>query len=324
MNYITSLALFIIFYFQYNIFSNFEEKTNLSSFGYIAYSGFNVGDDIQMVAARRFLPSNSVPINRETIAQFTHNTKIHTIVNGWFMLTKDMTWPWLEKPPKKSWPPSCHIDPLFISIHLTPDFLPVVFSHKNIAYLKKYAPIGARDEYTLQKLRKKRIPSYFSGCLTLTLESSFPPREEVIYAVDIDKSCLNALKKYTHHKIIELTHWIPLSKLNEKNYEKRCAYATSLLEKYQKAKCVITGRLHAALPCLAFETPVLFIAESDARFGGLKNLTRHCTQKEFINGDFDFDFDNPSENPKDYLPIRENLIKTVEKWVLLKSKSVIK
>lgn len=319
MNIATLLTLISVVFLHHKVFSNIEfSKNNTSRFGYVSYSGFNIGDDIQALAAKRFLPSNSIPINREIISQFTSNDIVYAIVNGWFMHTKDIAWPWNENPPEKSWPPSSKFEPLFISIHLTPEFLPVALSKEGIEYLKKHSPIGARDKYTLQKLQEKGIPSYFSGCLTLTLNSSYPEREEIIYAVDITKECLNALKKYTRYKIVELTHAIPLISLYQENYEERLSYATSILEKYQKAKCVITERLHAALPCLAFETPVLFIGESNPRFDGLQNLTRHCTKQEFIDGEFDFDFDDPSENSKDYLPIRENLIKIVEDWVLLK------
>lgn len=322
LNITTLLTLVTMFFLHLQAFSSIEfSKSKTSRFGYISYSGFNVGDDIQALAAKRFLPLNSIPINREIISQFTSDEIIYSIVNGWFMHTKDIAWRWAESPPEKSWPPSSKLEPFFISIHLSPEFLPVALSQEGIEYLKEHSPIGARDKYTLQKLQEKGIPSYFSGCLTLTLNSSYPEREEIIYAVDIGEDCLHALKQYTHHKIVKLTHWMPLSRLGQENHEERLTCATEILEKYQKAKCVITRRLHAALPCLAFETPVLFISESDPRFEGLQNLTRHCTREEFINGEFDFDFNNPPENLKDYLPVRNNLIKIIEDWISLKHDS---
>lgn len=317
------LIFFSFIYLQNLLFCSvdqFDQHTAEDiTFGYIAYSTTNIGDDIQAIAAKQFLPkTNNIPINRELVSSFSNRNKIPTIINGWFMHTKDICWWWSGNPLQKSWPPSLDIDPILISIHFTPKFLPITLSQEGIKYLKQHSPIGARDIDTLKKLQEKNIPSYFSGCLTLTLNSSFPEREEVIYAVDINSDCLRALEKYTRCKIVQLTHGVPLTEFNATNYAERLLYAEKILDKYQKAKCVVTERLHAALPCLAFETPVLLIAGSDSRFGGLKELVRSCSKQEFINGNFDFDFDNPRENPKDYIPIREKLINIMQDWVASK------
>lgn len=83
------------------------------------------------------------------------------------------------------------------------------------------------------------------------------------------------------------------------------------------ALCVITARLHATMPCLAFETPVLLIhPQNDTpRFPGLRELTRNCSREELLSGEVDFNFDDPPSNPKQYLSLRENLIKIVTNWV---------
>lgn len=41
--------------------------------------------------------------------------------------------------------------------------------------------------------------------------------------------------------------------------EKMMTYAKELIHKYSKAGIVITSRIHCALPCLALETPVIFV-----------------------------------------------------------------
>jgi hypothetical protein len=50
--------------------------------------------------------------------------------------------------------------------------------------------------------------------------------------------------------------------------------AADLLERYASAHLVITSRLHCALPCLAFGTPVLFIPPRHdlKRFEGIAEL----------------------------------------------------
>ena len=60
--------------------------------------------------------------------------------------------------------------------------------------------------------------------------------------------------------------------------------ARKLLDKYSKANCVVTSRIHCALPCLGMDTPVIFITSDkletlkpirgSGRFGGLIELFR--------------------------------------------------
>jgi len=304
------VSLFLLFFLCYL----FKTATAIPPFAYISYSTYNVGDDIQAIAAKRFLPENSIGIDREFISQFEHNSKVNTIINGWFMQTKKLGW-YLPhvKAPEKSWPPSPVLNPLLISIHFAPKFISSALSKEGIAYLKKHGPVGARDYYTLTELQKRGIPSYFSGCLTLTLDNPHTKREDVIYVVDLDNACINFIKSKTKYKVERLHH--EKRKLMSLKGEERFQYAETFLEKYRKAKCVITSRLHAAMPCLAFKTPVLLIKEDRYRFGGLRQLVRSCSKKALLDGNVNFDFDNPPKNPTAYIPIRENLIELVINWV---------
>ena len=294
----------------------FSKLSGGNFFGYISYSTSNIGDDIQALAAKQFLPENTIAIDREFIHEFHHEAKVHTIINGWYMWTKNLGWyQSKKKAPEKSWPPSFVLNPLILSIHFTPGFVSSALSDEGVEYLKKYSPIGARDYYTLQELQNKNIPSYFSGCLTLTLENSCKERTDTIYAVDIDQECINFIKSKTGHKIEIVTHHINSSIAS--NNEKRLKHAQAILEKYKQAKCVITSRLHATMPCLAFQTPVLLLntSKDQCRFTGLKELVHNCSKKEFIDGLVDFNFNNPPTNPTTYLSLRENLIKIVTDWI---------
>lgn len=284
-------------------------------FGYISYSTYNIGDDIQALAAKRFLPEDPVPIDREFIGVFEHDNVLPTLVNGWYMHTKNFSRVrYGSKIPSKSWPPSSAIDPLLISMHFDEAFLPYVFSEESIRYLNAHSPVGARDLNTLKELQERGIPSYFSGCLCLTLENECTERENVIYAVDLDEECFKALQSQAHYRIVRVTHLIPRSVAASP--EKRLSYAVDLLDKYKKAKAVVTGRLHATMPCIAFETPVLLINEyDDKRFHGLRELAHHCNRREFLKGQFSFDFDHPPQNPSQYLELKHSLIETVEAWV---------
>lgn len=291
-----------------SIFVFFDMVAN--PFGYIGYEyGFslNIGDDIQAVAAKRFLPEGSIPIIRERVAQFSYQEKVKTLMSGWFMYRLPL--------PSTSWPPSSDIDPLLISMHFDPDCFSYVFTEEGVAYLKKYGSVGARDLSTLRELQKRGIPSYFSGCLTLTLENSHTTREGIIYAVDLSRECVEWIRKHTKHRVEEIYHGY-YTILPGMNISDRLALAERFLEKYATATCVVTSRLHACLPCLAFKTPVLLVREGlDRRFEGLEHLMRRCTPSELLKNRVDFDFNNPPENPSFYLSIRNDLINRVTSWV---------
>lgn len=60
--------------------------------------------------------------------------------------------------------------------------------------------------------------------------------------------------------------------------EERLKEAEKLVEKYAKARLVVTSRIHCALPCLGLETPVIYTEDTNqseasaCRFGGLREL----------------------------------------------------
>lgn len=77
-------------------------KYGLMSYAYTT----NLGNEIQSIAARRFLPKIDYYIDHEKLNLFNSHDKIKMIMNGWYL---DCL---------KSWPPSKSIDPLLISMHL--------------------------------------------------------------------------------------------------------------------------------------------------------------------------------------------------------------
>jgi hypothetical protein len=136
----------------------------------------NIGDYIQSLAAKQFIPNEeeTVYVDRESLSDYD-GENIRLILNGWFMF--------MHNPHK--FPPSSKITPLFVSFHVNESVKDIILNDLNVEYLKKHAPIGCRDINTLNLLKAKGIDSYFSGCLTLTLNRSYsianPVREEIIF-----------------------------------------------------------------------------------------------------------------------------------------------
>lgn len=121
----------------------------------------NMGDYVQSVAQAQYLDKVDYIIDREELHSFKSNEKVRLIMNGWFM----------HNP--KNFPPSDCIEPLFVSFHINPKIAEEFLNKKTIDYLKKHAPIGARDMGTRDLLLSKGIDSYFSGCLTLCLGKKY-------------------------------------------------------------------------------------------------------------------------------------------------------
>ena len=132
-------------------------------YGLMKYSyTTNLGNEIQSIAARRFLPQIDYYIEHEKLNLFQNQEKVKMIMNGWYL---DCL---------KSWPPSDSIDPLLISMHFTTsanDTKTVISSPESRDFLSTYGPVGCRDYATLELLKEIDIDAYYSGCLTLTLES---------------------------------------------------------------------------------------------------------------------------------------------------------
>ena len=85
--------------------------------------------------------------------------KVVTICNGWWMCETYFGGPF-------DFPPPTWMHPIYISFHIGNKKL---LTPITIAHLKDHQPIGCRDKSTVQMLEAFGISSYFSGCLTMTL-----------------------------------------------------------------------------------------------------------------------------------------------------------
>ena len=148
-------------------------------FGLLSYHTSNLGDFIQSLAAYRFLPKVDRYIDREALddAGPIEGKPVKLIMNGWFCHRPDR------------WPPSPFINPLLISVHITNNPEPgsemrarelFARSPQVLRYLQEHGPVGARDHDTLAWLRSFGIDTYYSGCLTLTLDRPAVPKEPFI------------------------------------------------------------------------------------------------------------------------------------------------
>lgn len=312
---------------------------------YLAWPEYNAGDYIQSLAAAQFLPRVDKYVNREKLGDYS-GSKLTMIMNGWFM----------HRPEK--WPPSTDIDPLMISFHLNSQARSGMLNKKGIDWLKRHAPVGCRDPHTLEILASAGIDSYLSGCLTTTFQNQFSERTGDIYFVDVLFRVPGwATSARTPREILRSALSGDLFKMSKRNRflkelfsddllneaktvshyhparhseKERFAVAEEFLKKYATARLVVTSRLHCALPCLAFGTPVIFVDygfknEYDiCRLEGVTDLfnTICIDEKENISSNFSLqgkitgsiDISNPGTFRKNAQLMREtcgNFIKGV-------------
>lgn len=245
---------------------------------YSKQPGYNVGDYIQSLAAKQYLPRVDQYISRDHLSEY-EGEEVKMIMNGWYMRIPE------------NWPPSPRIDPLFVSMHINESAKETMLQEAGINYFKSLErPVGCRDRYTVQLLQEKGIDAFYTGCLTTTLDIKYKAdrRSDDIYIVDpfyynpswekILSSKSNfvkgvmggeILKVGLKNKLMEtiftkdflkkghyIKHWFDKEIHDE---DTRFGLAEQILRKYAEARLVITSRIHCALPCLALGTPVIFL-----------------------------------------------------------------
>lgn len=268
----------------------------------------NLGDYVQSLAAWQFLPKTCKPImiDRDRLKLYS-GPNVDMIMNGWYFLNKDNEY----FSPK--------IKPIFVSFHINNT---ECLNKKTINYLKKHQPIGCRDKNTQRLLEKNGVKAYFSGCLTTTLDIDYKVdnkerNDSIIFCDYKFGNCeqadefLKSMKNYDFSKIEYTTHAYTKNSTHEERFEE----TKKLLNRYARAKLVVTSRIHCALPCLAMGTPVILIPKvyDHKRFDGIYELLNTIGRDKTGRFKFNVQRDNKGNvvNPTGYLKYADKLKNTV-------------
>ena len=212
----------------------------------------NIGDVFQAIAIKDHLTEVDYVFDREALNQQSDKGSVLLFANGWYMHNY------------VNFPPSSNITPIYTSVHFSN--AEILNSSTNRDHFRKYAPIGARDLKTLIMLRAANIPSYYSSCFTIGIKRrSVKPEQARMLVVDgvdhplassdvreIEERLAMSAQRVTH----DPTH---IDASFEEYSQASFEHAESLLRQYCAAKCIITTKIHCALPCLAMGVPVILI-----------------------------------------------------------------
>ncbi len=306
---------------------------------------FNLGDYVQSIAARQYLPQVDLLVNREELPRYASEGEFAMIMNGWFMTHPEQ------------WPPPDNLKPLFVSFHISPSSAEVLLEEKSIAYFRKHGLIGCRDTYTVERLREKGIEAEFTSCLTTTLGETYRwdggSSGEVLmvdagYNVPAWREAFRGLPQFAK-ALKNGTIWQPNRKrgvmtevlgrdafrsavtlgarFHPSDYptdESRFELADEYLKRYSRAKLVVTSRIHCALPCLAIGTPMIFIAAhfSKDELSRIGDLIRFMNCVEVgedgaIRSNFDLDKIGTEgfANPEAFRPYAQKLVERCRQFV---------
>lgn len=226
----------------------------LLKIGLLKYcNSVNIGDNIQTLAVAQHVKHRDHYVERDFMNEYNGDECV-VVMNGWFSNAPD------------NWPPSDRIIPLFFGFHMTLEAAESYRKHKQ--YFKKHEPIGCRDPGTADILGTWGIKAYVSGCATMTFaKRKQAPDADRVVLVDVDKSHFNREERGAYCMVSHILQ------LGDMSNETKNAIATDLLDFYRStATCIVTSRIHCAMPCLAMGIPTIYCGVKEYRTRAVEKI----------------------------------------------------
>ena len=247
----------------------------------------NLGDWIQMLAMeylfREWGIQEYLRVPRNTAANYAGETVIVPWNGVLFDMNCNRQW-------HETFPFSDKIIPIFFSMY----YHGVYMRESTMNHFNKFAPIGCRDEVTMELMKKNGIPAYISGCVT----ALFPRRDQrevmqnKVLLVDAPKGIEDYMPEELRTDILYGTNLYPVKRLEGEHYmtaeESEAAYncaKENLRFWCENAKLIVTSRLHVAIPCMAMGIPVVLAKKQFDKRNTIKDRdNQRDIQREFRKG----------------------------------------
>lgn len=199
----------------------------------------NLCDVIQALAARQLVGPAAPVFDRDNLAPMRDVGQIGLFCNGW-----------VDSRLMQHFPPPSNVYPMYVSVHVTPQ---TIAEHR--AHFLAHQPIGCRDEVTADRFRSVGVKAVVTGCITLSLLRPYVEKTAHVAYCDVSKHYRRQIARSHPGKARIVTH---------RCATRRFETASGLLDLYASAGHVVTSRPHAALACLAFNTPITFVPQRTA------------------------------------------------------------
>lgn len=306
----------------------------------------NIGDYIQALASSQFLDNIDLFIERERLRDYK-GEEVAMIMNGWYMHHPEQWPPSSSIHPLFV---AFHLNNLADKELLSKNSLEYLKKYepigcRDILTVKKLEKYGVKAYFSScmtltlgykYKSEEKDGKVYFTDHV-VTFYNRFDKLKYLFLSLLQLKKIKYIYKKQYNNDRFKFYYWCKTSKfyysyrklfdseiLLEAEYisqegefyhkystpELLLNKAEELVKKYAKASCVVTSRIHCALPCLGLGTPVLYINNdlqdeiSSCRLDGLIQLFNvvHWTGKALYT---DIDFEGETINKKNF-PLNKN------------------
>jgi hypothetical protein len=284
-----------------------------------------LGDDFWAYAQSLFYPRIDYLIDNTTIYNFKSkdNEKVATIVSAF---VEPLNYEYAFMPPS-------NIVPFFVGSYFRSTMWEYIENDCVLKYLKSVGPIGCRSKSNVKKLQSHGIDAYFTGCITLTLPKVDKKKltSKYICCVDVPDYVVDYVKKSVgdNFEVRRMSHEIwTWSEEEQKRYSELSIYERfekikRYIEIYANAYCVVTSKLHCAMPCLTQDTPVLLTVPEDGygvfdmqdRMGDFFELFHLAYYSDFIDGTVKYDFLNPCENKDNWKFFRADIEEAVRLFI---------
>lgn len=282
-----------------------------------------LGDDFWAYAQSLFYPHIDYLIDNTTIYKFkSKNDEMVATIMSAFIEPMNHEWGFL--------PPS-NILPLFVGSYFRSTMWEYLENSIVQEYLRANAPIGVRSRGNVERLKECNIKAFFSGCITLTLPQMEKTSGNYICCVDVPDYVIDYVKKTVgdRFEIKVLTHkiwqWNEEEQREHENasIDDRFKKVVRFLQIYANAHCVITSRLHCALPCLTQHTPVLLTVPKDGegivdmndRMGDFFELFHMQYYEDFLSDSITYDFISPPANSDNWKKYRDDVDNYVRDFI---------